>query len=94
MFSQLRLSTAWEGTLWINPVERVFVCKQRPIEKSLLILIKKDWLLDFAVVEGKAENLIDKFWPGALTIVLPQKQSPDFLRDQETRSLFVILLLN
>ena len=64
-----------------SAVERVFACKQRPVEKSLLILIKKDWVLDFAVVEGKAENLIDKFWPGALTIVLPAKNNlPDFLR--------------
>ena len=62
-------------------VKRVFACKQRPVEKSLLILIKKDWLLDFAVVEEKAENLIDEFWPGALTIVLPAKNNlPDFLR--------------
>ena len=56
-------------------VERVFACKQRPVEKSLLILIKKDWLLDFAVVEEKAENLTDEFWPGALTVVLPAKNN-------------------
>ena len=32
-------------------------------------------------MEGKAENLIDQFWPGALTIVLPAKNYlPDFLR--------------
>ena len=64
-----------------SAVERVFACKQRPVEKSLLILIKKDSLLDFAVVEEKAENLTDEFWPGALTIVLPAKNNlPDFLR--------------
>ena len=28
-----------------SAVERVFTCKQRPVEKSLLILIKRDWLL-------------------------------------------------
>ena len=64
-----------------SAVERVFTCKQRPIEKSLLILIQKDWLLDFAVVTEKIDTLLDEFWPGALTIVLPaNKKLPDFLR--------------
>jgi L-threonylcarbamoyladenylate synthase len=64
-----------------SAVERVFTCKQRPVEKSLLILIKRDWLLDFAVVTEKIDTLLDEFWPGALTIVLPaNKKLPDFLR--------------
>jgi L-threonylcarbamoyladenylate synthase len=46
-----------------------------------LILIKRDWLLDFAVVTEKIDTLLDEFWPGALTIVLPaNKKLPDFLR--------------
>ena len=64
-----------------SAVERVFTCKQRPVEKSLLILIKRDWLLDIAVVTEKIDTLLDEFWPGALTIVLPaNKKLPDFLR--------------
>ena len=64
-----------------SAVERVFTCKQRPVEKSLLILIKRDWLLDFAVVTEKIDTLLDEFWPGALTVVLPaNKKLPDFLR--------------
>ena len=64
-----------------SAVERVFTCKQRPVEKSLLILIKRDWLLDFAVVTEKVDVLLDEFWPGALTVVLPaNKRLPDFLR--------------
>ena len=67
-----------------SAVERVFTCKQRPVEKSLLILIKRDWLLDFAVVTEKIDTLLDEFWPGALTIVLPaNKKLPDFLRGPE-----------
>ena len=62
-------------------VERVFACKKRPIEKSLLILIKRDWLLDFAVVTEKVDHLLEEFWPGSLTVVLPaNKNLPDFLR--------------
>ncbi len=62
-------------------VERVFASKKRPVEKSLLILIRRDWLLDFAVVTGKVDSLLDEFWPGALTVVLPaNKNLPNFLR--------------
>ena len=62
-------------------VERVFVCKKRPVEKSLLILVKRDWLLDFAILTEKVDQLLDEFWPGALTVVLPaNKNLPDFLR--------------
>jgi len=64
-----------------NAVERVFVCKKRSVEKSLLILVQRDWLLDFAVVTEKVARLLDEFWPGALTVVLPaNKNLPDFLR--------------
>ena len=64
-----------------SAVERVFSCKQRHVEKSLLILIKRDWLLDFAVVTEKVDVLLDEFWPGSLTVVMPaNKGLPDFLR--------------
>ena len=64
-----------------DAVKRVFVCKKRPIDKSLLILVKRDWLLDFAVVTEKVDRLLDEFWPGALTVVLPaNKNLPDFLK--------------
>ena len=64
-----------------SAVERGFACKQRPIEKSLLILVKRDWLLDFAISTEKVDQLLDEFWPGALTVVLPaNKNLPDFLR--------------
>ena len=64
-----------------DAVERVFVCKNRSAEKSLLILVQRDWLLDFAVVTEKVARLLDEFWPGALTVVLPaNKNLPDFLR--------------
>ncbi|MGA1120384.1 MAG: L-threonylcarbamoyladenylate synthase [bacterium] len=62
-------------------VEKVFGCKKRPVEKSLLILVKRDWLLDFAILTEKVDQLLDEFWPGALTVVLPaNKNLPDFLR--------------
>ena len=68
-----------------DAVKRVFVCKKRPIEKSLLILVKREWLSDFAVVTEKVDKLLDEFWPGALTVVLPaNKNLPDFLKGPGT----------
>ena len=64
-----------------DAVKRVFVCKKRPVEKSLLILVKRDWLLDFAIVTEKVACLLDEFWPGALTVILPANRNlPEFLR--------------
>ena len=64
-----------------DAVERVFVCKKRPVEKSLLILVKRDWLLDFAIVTEKVACLLDEFWPGALTVILQANRNlPEFLR--------------
>ncbi|RZO43939.1 MAG: threonylcarbamoyl-AMP synthase [Proteobacteria bacterium] len=64
-----------------DAVKRVFVCKKRPVEKSLLILVKRDWLLDFAIVTEKVACLMDEFWPGALTVILPANRNlPEFLR--------------
>ena len=64
-----------------DAVKRVFVCKKRPVEKSLLILVKRDWLLDFAIVTEKVACLMDEFWPGALTVILQANRNlPEFLR--------------
>ena len=64
-----------------DAVKRVFVCKKRPVEKSLLILVKRDWLLDFAIVTEKVACLLDEFWPGALTVILQANRNlPEFLR--------------
>lgn len=61
--------------------DRLFVAKERPKEVALPVLVAAAG--DVAdLVEGEvdvfARRLIDRFWPGALTIVLPRKAS---LRD-------------
>ena len=64
-----------------SAVKRVYKCKKRSVEKSLLILIKREWLSDFAIVQEKADSLLDEFWPGALTVILPvSSKLPEFLR--------------
>lgn len=61
--------------------DRLFVAKERPKDVALPVLVADAG--DLArLVEGEvdvfARRLIDRFWPGALTIVLPRKAS---LRD-------------
>ena len=56
--------------------DRLFVAKDRPKDVQLPILIASPADLA-ALVEGEvdvfARRLVDRFWPGALTIVLPRK---------------------
>ncbi len=53
-------------------VERLYQIKQRPDEKNCSLLIgSKERVEDFAKdIQITAYKLIDKFWPGALTIIL------------------------
>jgi L-threonylcarbamoyladenylate synthase len=57
-----------------NPaaVERVFEIKQRPSEMPLLVLISRlEQLVDLAAkVPPAARLLMERFWPGHLTLVL------------------------
>ena len=56
-------------------LEKVMDAKQRPDEKSLPVLIAdRDHLRKLVTrVPPSAERLIEAFWPGALTIVLPKQ---------------------
>ncbi|HVF33504.1 MAG TPA: L-threonylcarbamoyladenylate synthase [Acidimicrobiales bacterium] len=56
--------------------DRLFVAKDRPKDVQLPVLIASPSDLA-ALVEGEvdvfARRLVDRFWPGALTIVLPRR---------------------
>ena len=58
--------------------DRLFVAKERPKDVALPVLVAAAGDLA-ALVEGEvdvfARRLVDRFWPGALTIVLPRKAS-------------------
>ncbi|WP_424766583.1 L-threonylcarbamoyladenylate synthase [Paenibacillus sp. sgz302251] len=54
-------------------VERIFTAKGRPSDNPLIVHIAdrrqlEDWVLSYPELAGK---LMDRFWPGPLTIVLP-----------------------
>ena len=58
-----------------DAVARVFAAKGRPADKPLLVLVDS---LDMAArvaasLPGRARALIDRYWPGPLTLVLPAR---------------------
>ncbi len=56
-------------------VEKIFQAKGRPTDNPLIIHIADQALLDQVALEipEAAQQLMDKFWPGPLTLVLPKK---------------------
>ena len=67
-----------------NPeaVERIFKIKQRPAEKPILILIDDPVRLKQLVttVSGTATAIMDRFWPGRVTLVFDAREDvPDYL---------------
>ncbi len=58
-------------------IKRVYEVKDRPFESPLIALIgDKDFLKELTYIPNEeiVEKLTAKFWPGALTIVLPKKE--------------------
>jgi L-threonylcarbamoyladenylate synthase len=66
----------------LNPhaVAKVFEVKQRPRFDPLIVHIcSKDWIYDIAAqIPEKARLLVERFWPGPLTVILNKKRTiPD-----------------
>ena len=61
--------------------DRLFAVKRRPRERDLPVLVAdEEQALSLAMaVPAAARRLIERFWPGALTIVLPRR--PDLVAD-------------
>lgn len=57
-----------------NAVRKIFVAKNRPLDNPLIIHISDLEMLDLVAVDvpEKAFKLIEKFWPGPLTLILPR----------------------
>ena len=72
------------GADGLNPiaVAKIFEVKKRPSFNPLILHIaEKSWLTKFTTVKNsKVEKLINKFWPGPLTLVLPKTETvPDIV---------------
>ncbi|MHA1408986.1 MAG: L-threonylcarbamoyladenylate synthase [Candidatus Odinarchaeia archaeon] len=71
-----------------SAVKRLFKVKQRKIEKGLPILVSDILALGkIAEVNRKAKDIIEIFWPGAITLILPKKK---LLPDLVTGSSFTV----
>lgn len=54
----------------------IFAAKGRPADNPLIVHIHdRRQLDDFCTVPEKAQLLMDAFWPGPLTILMPRKPS-------------------
>jgi len=64
------------GADGLNPiaVAKIFEAKKRPTFNPLILHIsnKKDLQIYAKINDARIEKLIDKFWPGPLTLVLPK----------------------
>ena len=63
-------------------VQRVFAAKGRAAEKALPVLATPEQVRELAVWnDARVDALMEKFWPGPLTLVLPaHPELPEFLR--------------
>ncbi len=84
----LPTETVYGLAAWaLNPdsVMRIFQAKERPKNDPLIVhLPRLDWLTNLCVIQDEewdlVEKLIEKFWPGPLTLVLPRnKIVPDLI---------------
>ncbi len=56
-------------------VEKIYHLKKRPFDKPLPIcLTRREQAWDYCQVNALARSLMDKFWPGPLTLVLPKRR--------------------
>jgi len=66
------------GADGLNPiaVAKIFETKNRPAFNPLILHIsEKSWLKNFTSIQNeKVDMLINKFWPGPLTLVLPKTE--------------------
>src|SRR5688572_28466074 len=55
-----------------SAVRRIFDIKQRPEDKPILLLVKSlEMASRLAEISSEARVLMDRFWPGPLTLILP-----------------------
>lgn len=69
------------NALEIGPVERVFNIKHRSKFRPIPIAIKNiEWAKELAFIYEKEKKILEKIWPGQVTVVLSKKNIvPDIL---------------
>jgi L-threonylcarbamoyladenylate synthase len=63
-----------------NAVDYVYSLKSRERNKALPVMANRNRVYDFGKIDDTAENLINKYWPGFLSlVVLKESIIPDFV---------------
>ena len=61
-------------------VDKIYKIKQRSKDKPLSIFIRKNWANDYMELNNQGQKLINRFWPGGLTLISSVKKDKiDFL---------------
>lgn len=66
------IGVAWSSSP--DAIERLFAAKRRPAERAIVLLLADaDQARELAILTPAAERLAAAFWPGGLTLVVPQR---------------------
>ncbi|MEO1016289.1 MAG: L-threonylcarbamoyladenylate synthase [Pseudomonadota bacterium] len=61
--------------LWDHPVTKIYALKSRPPENPLIVHVTNlEMAKSLAVLDDRAQSLIEAFWPGPLTIVVELRE--------------------
>jgi len=56
-------------------IARIFELKQRPVDRSLAVLVADiEQAAPLAIIDPRSRLLMQEFWPGALTVVVEQRE--------------------
>ena len=76
-------------------VSRLYKIKKSPASQPFPILVSNlDHVKDLAIINKKGEELMKKYWPGALTIVLQSKKSQEKIGFRMPDSLLIKSLID
>jgi L-threonylcarbamoyladenylate synthase len=70
-----------------DAIMRLYLAKNRPPDKAIPILLSsaKDTALVATEITPQEQRLIERFWPGALTLVLPKRADlPQYVSNTQT----------
>lgn len=66
----------------LGAIKKVYEAKNREAKKALPMMCHKEMIKDVAYVSDKAQRIMDKYMPGAITIVFKKK---DVINDEVTQ---------
>lgn len=62
------------GRIDEETIKRIHLIKKRPDSKFMPIFIRREWAKDYLKFNVRIGKLVNKFWPGALTLIAEANQ--------------------